>query len=215
MAIWLNEFFSGFDLFFGGAWNALAKSAGAFFNPFFLVITFLGEKGIIFFALGLVLLLFKKTRACGICVIGAVGLGAIITNLILKDLVARPRPFTVSPYDEWWVTAGQNPEDGFSFPSGHITAIASASLAVILVWGKKWILPGVGATALMCVSRCYLTAHYSSDALVACIVGAVSAVIAFFITKLIFYICEKNKDKKFFDFILNFDICAKKEKENA
>ncbi len=206
MAEWLNLFFNDFDLFFGGIWHNLALNGGGIFTPFFKLITLLGEKGIIFFATAVVLMLFKPTRKTGVCIFGAVALGAIITNIILKDLVARPRPFNNAIYNGWWVTAGQSVEDGFSFPSGHITACASASLAVVLSRGKKWLAPAIIVTALMCVSRVYLVAHYSSDALFACLVGGASAVGAFFITKALFGLFEKHEDKKFFNFILNFDI---------
>ncbi len=206
MADWLNLIFKEFDLFFGGIWNNFAINAGNIFTPFFRLITFLGEKGIIFFSIAVVLMLFKPTRKTGVCIFGAVALGAIITNLVLKDLVARPRPFNNAPYNGWWITAGRSVEDGFSFPSGHITACAAASLAVVLSRGKKWLAPAIIVTAIMCVSRVYLVAHYSSDALVACIVGGASAVGAFFITKALFALFEKHQNKKFFDFVLNFDI---------
>ena len=213
MAEWINLFFSEFDLFFASIWNSLAVSTGVFFTPLFKIITFLGEKGILFFAAAIVLMLFKPTRKTGVCIFGAVALGAIITNIILKDLVARPRPFNFAPYDKWWTMAGQSAEDGFSFPSGHITACAAAALSMILSRGKKWIIPAIIVTALMCISRVYLVAHYSSDALVACIVGGASAVAAFFITKGLFNLFEKHQDKRFFAFILNFDITNLFKKE--
>ena len=52
----------------------------------------LGEKGIIFFLLALIFMCFSSERDTGVCVFGAVCCGALITNIILKDSIARPRP---------------------------------------------------------------------------------------------------------------------------
>ena len=86
MADFMNNAFGGFDEAIARFYNLLATGAGDFFTPLANIITFLGEKGILFFLLGAVLLLFKNTRKAGICMIGAVGLGAIISNLILKNV---------------------------------------------------------------------------------------------------------------------------------
>ena len=217
MAEIINQFFSGFDLEIARFYNILAISAGDFFTPLAKIITFLGEKGIIFFLLGAVLLLFKNTRKAGICMIGAVGLGAILSNLILKNAVARPRPFNSFPYSVWWVDAGSAIDDGFSCPSGHVTGIATALISLVLTRGKKHLITaGVGITA-MAFARNYLMVHYASDVIFSVIVSVVAVVVAYLITNLILKICEKNKDKKLFSFILSWDIkeAIKKGKENV
>ena len=58
----------------------------------------------------------------------------------------------------------------------------------------------------MGISRNYLMAHYPSDVLAAMIVGSLSAVIAYYITKLIYYVLEKYNDNKLFAFVLDFDV---------
>lgn len=64
--------------------------SGAVLTPLMKVITFLGEKGIIFFLLALIFMCFSSERDTGVCVFGAVCCGALITNIILKDSIARP-----------------------------------------------------------------------------------------------------------------------------
>ena len=92
-ALWLNEFFSGYDNAILSLMHSLANSLGAVLTPLMKVITFLGEKGIIFFLLALIFMCFSSERDTGVCVFGAVCCGALITNFILKDWIARPRPF--------------------------------------------------------------------------------------------------------------------------
>ena len=86
--------------------------------------------------LGIVLMLFPKTRKAGICMFGAVCCGALITSFWLKDFVARPRPLTVEPFRTWWQAAGAYAESEYSFPSGHVTA-AMAGVTVLVLTGKK------------------------------------------------------------------------------
>lgn len=79
----------GYDYAILQALHNLAEAAGGFFTPLCRAITLLGEKGILFLVLGIVLMLFPKTRKAGICMFGAVCCGALITNFWLKDFVAR------------------------------------------------------------------------------------------------------------------------------
>lgn len=207
MLEFLDTTFSVLDFTIFEIMHELAVTAGGFFTPFFKVITLLGEKGLIFFATAVILMLFAKTRKLGICMFGAVACGALITNILLKDMIARPRPFEVSQeYAEFWAFVGSPKEDGFSFPSGHMTAITSAMTALFILCNKKVSWVGFVGVILMGVSRIYLIAHYTTDVLAGILVGAVAGVIAYLITKLIYFVLNKYQDNKFFSFILNFDI---------
>lgn len=209
----LNETLSGFD---GGIITAVSALHCNFLTFIFKVITFLGEKGIVFFLGAIVLMLFKKTRPIGICIFGAVGLGAIITNIALKDYVMRLRPFEsgIEFYAKLWKNIGSPAESGFSFPSGHMTATTSAMTVLFIFLKKKWCYIPIIITLLMGLARVYLLAHYPTDVIAGLIVGAISGVFAYYITKLIYLILEKYKDKKVFEFILNFDFkLIKKEKK--
>ena len=52
-------------------------------------ITFLGEAGWLWIALGLVLAIIPKTRKMGITILGALILSLIFCNITLKPIVAR------------------------------------------------------------------------------------------------------------------------------
>lgn len=67
-----------------------------FLDYFFIAITSLSNKGILWIVLAVVLLCFKKTRKTGICLGVALILGEIFGNIILKNIFARPRPYTVN-----------------------------------------------------------------------------------------------------------------------
>lgn len=98
-AQWLNTAFAGYDEAILKIMHSLSGALGSVLTPLMKLITFLGEKGLLLLLLSLVLMCFARTRRVGVCVFGAVCCGALITNFILKDLVARPRPFeTVELY---------------------------------------------------------------------------------------------------------------------
>lgn len=202
----INNIFSSFDSSLLGACHSAAEHAGAILTPLARAVTFIGEKGIVFFALALLLVMFRKTRRTGVCLFGAVCCGALIGNIILKDLVARPRPLTTEAYSAWWSFVGSPAEDGFSFPSGHVTAAMAGVTALCLSCRRKTMLLGYIYVLLMAFSRCYLMAHYPSDVMAAVLIGGISAVIAFFIAKWIFIMLEKHREKRLFGFILDFDL---------
>ena len=62
-------------------------------NPIMRTITSLGNAGLFWILLALVLLSFKKTRKIGLACAVSIAIGALITNLILKNWVARIRPY--------------------------------------------------------------------------------------------------------------------------
>lgn len=210
-AQWLNTAFASFDGAILGFLHTLAESAGGVLTPLMKLITLLGEKGLLLLLLSLGLMLFAGTRKLGVCLFGAVCCGALLTNFIIKDWVARPRPFeSLALYREYWAAVGSPAEDGFSFPSGHVTAAAAGMGALWLMRGRKFALPSVLVVFFMCVSRNYLMAHYPSDVLAAALVGVASAFIAYGITLLLFRIAENNRDKPLFAFLLDFELSLPK-----
>ena len=206
-AIWLDTNLAGFDHFFLSIQHFFADKAGVVLTPFFRFITFMGEKGWPFFLLAFLFLLFANTRDLGVCIFGAVCCGALITNVILKDNVARLRPFENSiEYELWWMAVGSPAEEGFSFPSGHVTACAAGMTAITMMRGKKWILPSIVIVLLMAISRNYLMAHYPSEVIAGLLIGAASAGIAYAITLGIWKLLRTHPDVPLFSFLLRFDI---------
>lgn len=206
-ADWLWSGFSHLDNAVLEGLHCFAVQTDGFYTPFFTVISLLAKKGVGMLVIGIVLLCFQKTRKAGICVCAAVCCGAVITDVVLKDIIARPRPFVVaaSVYNEWWRFVGAPHNTGFSFPSGHTTATMAAMTALFLQGNKRYSWAGFGLVALMGISRCYLMAHYPSDILGGLIVGTVSAVVAYCGTWLFYRFLNKHATLCFCKFVLNFD----------
>lgn len=131
--------------------------------------THLGDNGLLWIALCLGLLLYPKTRRAGLAGMIALCFSLLCTNMILKPLVDRTRPWLVV---EGLVNLIQEP-DPRSFPSGHTSAAFAAGTALFRTLPKGWVrwLAMAGA-AMMGLSRLYVGVHYPSDVLVGALVGA-------------------------------------------
>ena len=90
-------------------------------------LTLLGDKGIFWILLTLVLLALRKTRKAGICSMFALLFMVVLNNGIIKHLVDRIRPYEVIESLKILVA---KPDDA-SFPSGH-TASSFASCTALL-----------------------------------------------------------------------------------
>ena len=207
-ASWLMDAFSGIDLGILSLMHTFAEHAGGLLTPLCKLITLLGEKGILFFLLSIGLMCFARTRPLGVCIFGAVCCGALITNILLKDWVARPRPFeTLAVYRDWWRVIGSPAEDGFSFPSGHVTAAAAGMGAICFMRGRRWVWPAVGVVLVMMFARNYLMAHFPSDVIAAALIGLFSAWVAYLITMQIFaFFSTRKKGDRLADFVMHYSI---------
>ena len=180
---------------------------GAMQNGFFTMVaklfTTLGDEAFVIpmAVLGIVLCFFKKTRKYGFALIFAIAIGTIVTNVVVKPMALRVRPYNtlqdVKDYWSWYVGAGQLSESDYSFPSGHTTAAFELAVSMALVFrseGKKklsYILPVIAVCTMG--SRVYLMVHYASDVLCGMVVGTVAGVCGYFISVLICKIFEKVK----------------------
>ena len=143
-------------------------------------ITYLGDDGILWIAMGIVLLFWKKTRPIGITVLISLLFDYLIINVALKALIARPRPFVVNELITPLVT---NVSPYRSFPSGHSGGSFSAMFALYKWVPKKVGIPALVLAALVALSRLYVGVHYPTDILAGCAIGFMCSVWAHHVVK--------------------------------
>lgn len=188
IASWINATFQSFDYKILEFYHNLHEGTmGGFFDFFNKYFTRLGDGGIFVLVIGLLLLLFKKSRKIGMGMIGGVIIGALFTNVAIKNVVARPRPYvTNETFQSWWLAVGHGLESEYSFPSGHTTSVAAAMWPVFLNCKKKvsWLVflfvITIGAT------RNYIMVHFPSDILGGIIVGSIAGILAYVIVKALY-----------------------------
>lgn len=134
----------------------------------------IGNIGLVWIIIGIMFLIFQKTRKAGYIVLAALILDAIICNGILKPLIARVRPCDVNNAVTLLIA---RPKD-YSFPSGHTSASFAAVSAMFYAGRKK---EGYMALVLACIisfSRMYLYVHYPTDILAGIVLGVLCGFIA-------------------------------------
>lgn len=149
-----------------------------FLNWLMPKITFLGDRGLIWILIGIIMLFFRKSRKYGIIMLISLTLGALIGNVCLKNLVARSRPC--------WIDSAHNmlidvPKD-FSFPSGH-TIASTVGAAVTFYANKRLGIAAIVLAALIAFSRLYLYVHFPTDILAGALIGLFCALLVIFVAK--------------------------------
>ena len=142
-----------------------------------LILTFLtvlADHGILCIAVCLVLIAVKKTRYRGITVLCCLGLAFLFNNIILKNLIDRPRPYELF---SWLETVGSLPPDS-SFPSGHACSCFATAYGIRKSFrGKTWLV--YIPASLIAVGRVYEGVHFPSDVIVGAIFGTLFAMAAY------------------------------------
>ena len=135
-------------------------------------ITHLGDHGYLWVALTLVLLIIPKTRRIGLASLLSLVICYVTGNLILKNLIARTRPYEVVEGLKLLV----KPEPSFSFPSGHASNGFASAWAIYRTVGKKrWGALALVAAGLIALTRLYVGVHYPTDVVAGVILGILAA----------------------------------------
>ena len=169
-----------------------------FLNPIMKVLTHSGDKGILLIVLILAFLIIPRTRAIGIMSTISIAIEALLNNVLLKNLIARTRP-----YDEIEGLINLvGRQSDYSFPSGHTGAAFAVAGAMLVV--ALFGLPMIEKTGefkredlsltfklisvilimyatLLAFSRMYVGVHYPTDVLCGLLLGLGTSAVAYLI----------------------------------
>ncbi len=209
-AQWINETFANFDYALLEFFHKLnVGPLGDFFDFLLIAITKLGDDGIFLILLSLVLMVFKKTRKVGTAMLGAIIIGALFTNISIKPIIARPRPYfdETGIFHQWWLDAGAHTESEFSFPSGHTTSAMAAMTGLFFTTNKKVSWTAFIFAVVMGITRVYICVHYPSDILGGLLVGFLAGLISYIIINAIW-----KSNAKLLKWFFDFDLFKKLKK---
>lgn len=139
-----------------------------YLDTFFPIFTSLGEKGWLFILIAVILCCIPQYRKWGASLGCSLFLGLIFGNLLIKNVVARTRPYELTEN----ITLLVEQLSDYSFPSGHTMAAFEFFAVVCMMPVKKRykVLAGVVAFT-MALSRLYLYVHFPSDVLMGILLG--------------------------------------------
>lgn len=146
----------------------------------FKILTYIGEFGAVWLLAAVIFIINKKTRYIGITILVAALLSLIVSNGIIKNLVARSRPCWLHPEVKLLIP---NPWD-YSFPSGH-SSNGFACASAIYAWNRKYGTAALILATLIAVTRMYFYVHFPTDILAGMILGIIFGITAYHIVRCI------------------------------
>ena len=149
---------------------ALQQIHNPVLDKIMVALSTIGNAGILWIVLAVILLIMKKTRRCGAQMALAMLLTFIIGNLVLKNMISRDRPCWI---DQTVALLVKNPTD-FSFPSGHSMNGFTAAVT-ILFYDKRWGIAAIILASLVAFSRLYNFVHFPTDVFAGVVIGTVVA----------------------------------------
>ena len=204
-----SDSFSFFDSFLSfdlSVFTFLQAGRTKFLDTFMNIVTTLGDEGILFIAIALVLLITKKYRKIGFGMLAFLAIMLVCNNFVLKEIFARERPFNLyetfpGKFSDWNEALGKyvypditKMPHSYSFPSGHTSSAFAAGVA-ILCYNRKGGIPATLFAFLMGFTRIYVGVHYTTDVIAGAVVGVIYALMGVLATKYLFPVAEKLLDK--------------------
>jgi undecaprenyl-diphosphatase len=143
---------------------------GGLVNAVMLFFSALGTAGLIWIAAGIAMLITKKYRRTGILLLVYLAVTWVLNDLVIKNLVQRPRPYLSLPELRVLVPLRSD----FSFPSGHASTSFACAFVMTRMNGRRWAWVYIVA-AMIALSRLFVGVHYPSDVLAGALFGTLSA----------------------------------------
>lgn len=136
-------------------------------------ITLLGDAGLVWIVISVILISNKKHRKIGLSCILALIISALFTDVTIKQFIQRARPITEYPITNPLIKIPST----FSFPSGHTSSSFAAAWVLYRRMDKYNFLYLILAASIA-FSRMYLYVHYPSDIVGGILVGIISATLS-------------------------------------
>ena len=171
--------------------DAIQTIRNPLLDKIMISITTLGDAGIIWILLAIVLVNNKKYRRTGIILAVALVVDLILCNILLKPVIARTRPFDINTMVELIV---KRPVD-YSFPSGHTAGSFAATVGLFLAKNKKMAIGALIISVLIAFSRLYLYVHFLTDVLGGIAAGIVAGTVGYLIVIKVEKKLEEKKQK--------------------
>ena len=150
-------------------------------DKFMTSVTKLGNAGIFWIILTVLFLLIPKMRKTGVVMAAALIIDLLLCNVLLKNLVARTRPYDVNTGIQLLVAKLRD----YSFPSGHTAASFASAAALYFAGEKKRWKPALVHACLIAVSRLYLYVHYPTDVLGGVVIGIIAGYLGYRLVKVL------------------------------
>lgn len=141
-------------------------------TPVMTFITHLGDSGFIWIVLTLACLIWARTRRVGILMLFSLLLNTLANNIILKNMLARTRPYEVVQGLIRIIEA----QSDFSFPSGHTGCSFAAAVVIFMMCPRRYGIPAMTLAVLISLSRLYVGVHFPTDVLCGGLIGTAAAV---------------------------------------
>jgi undecaprenyl-diphosphatase len=142
------------------------------------IVTNMGNLGIVWIMMSIVLILNKPYRIIGDVVILTLIISTIVGEGIVKHIVKRVRPCNQQNSANLLISKPMS----YSFPSGH-TLSSFAVAEVLSMYFIEYKLIFIAIAFLIALSRLYLYVHYPTDIIAGAVLGV-------FCSKLIFIILQ-------------------------
>jgi len=163
---------------------------GHIMDKLMITLTHLGNGGMIWIIISVVLVISKKYRKIGFMAIAALILSTILGEGVLKHVVKRIRPSANIPAVNLLIAKPLS----YSFPSGHTTS-SFAVAGILAKYFKAYALEFFSLASLIAFSRLYLYVHYPTDVLAGIVIGLICSGIIIFLFDKVSYINYNTEPK--------------------
>lgn len=146
----------------------ISKNSNNFLDKFMVLITRLGDGGLIWVLVAISFLITKSYKSVSLKILLSLCLTTLVGEVSIKRIVGRLRPSQVISKEDLLIKKPTS----YSFPSGH----TASSFGVAIILSEEFPYLSVLFFFLACligISRVYLKVHYPTDVIFGAIVGTI------------------------------------------